>query len=118
MGANQIDKLSHLKSRAPIHFILQNCSYPYPKMKFKYISTEEIEKIIKSLKTKNAHRYDEFSIKILKFSAPFISSPLQYIFNKSLEMGSFPSRLNTQQCYQSSKLETNLIYPTSDQYLY
>ena len=48
--------------------------------------------IIKSLKTKNAHRYKEISIKILKCSVPFISSPPTYIFNKSLELGSFPSR--------------------------
>jgi hypothetical protein len=60
---------------------------------FSYTSTEETEKIIKPLKTKNAHGYDEISMKILKRSAPFISSPLTYIFNKSLELGSFPSRL-------------------------
>ena len=53
MGANQTDKLSQLKNREPI---LQNCRYPYPNIKFRYTSTEETEKIIKSLKTKNAHR--------------------------------------------------------------
>jgi len=52
-----------------------------------YTSTEEIDKIIKSLKTKNARGYNEISIKILKLSAPFISSPLTYILNKSLELG-------------------------------
>ena len=54
-GANQIDKLSQLNNRAPIHYILQNCTYPYPNIKFRYTSTEEVEKIIKSLKTKNAN---------------------------------------------------------------
>jgi hypothetical protein len=39
-----------------------NCRYPYPNIIFRYTSTEEIEKIIKSLKTKNAHGYDEISI--------------------------------------------------------
>ena len=73
--------------------MLQNCSYSYPNIKFRYTSTEEIEKIIKSLKTKNVHGYDEISIKTLKWSVPFISSPLTYIFNESLELGSFPSRL-------------------------
>jgi len=97
-GANQIDKMSQLKNRAPIlYYIVQNCKYPYPNVKFRYISTEEIEKVIKSLKTKNAHGYDEISIKILKWSAPFICSPLTYIFNKSLELASFPSRLKSQQ---------------------
>ena len=102
----------------PIHYILQNCRCPYPNIEFKCTSTEEIEKIIKPLKTKNAHGYNKISIKILKLSAPFISSPLSYIFYKSLELGSFPSRLITQQWYQFSKPETKLICLTSDQYLY
>ena len=45
------------------------------------------------MKTKNAHGYDEISFKILKWSAPFISSPLTYTCNKSLELGIFPCRL-------------------------
>ena len=77
----------------PIHYILQNCRYPYPNIEFRYTSTEEIEKIINALKANNAHGYDEISIKILKWSNPFISSPLTNVFNKSLELGSFPSRL-------------------------
>ena len=82
MTANQIDKTSHLKSGAPFHNTLQSCMLPYPSIKFRYTSTEEIEKTIKSLKTKIAQGYDEISIKILKWSAPFISSPLTYIFNQ------------------------------------
>jgi len=35
----------------------------------------------------------EVSIKILKISAPIISSPLSYIFNKSMLSGTFPTRL-------------------------
>ena len=56
-GANQIDKLSQLKNRAPIYYILQNSRYPYPNIKFRYTSTDGTEKIIKSLKTKNSHWY-------------------------------------------------------------
>jgi hypothetical protein len=92
MGANQID-MSQLKNGAPLQHILQNCRYPYPNIKFRYTSIKGMEKIIKLLKTKNASGYDEISDEILKWSAPFISSPLTYIFNKSLELGSFPSRL-------------------------
>ena len=90
----------------PLHHILQNCRSSYPNIKFRYTSTEEIEKIIKSLKTKNAHGYDEISIKIFKWSAPFISSALTCIFNKSLEFGSFPSRLKY--------LTVILIFKTGD----
>jgi hypothetical protein len=48
------------------------------------MSTDEIEKVIKSLKTKHYHGYDEIFVKILKLSAPFISSSLTYVCNKSL----------------------------------
>ena len=72
MGANQIDKVSQLKNGAPLHYILKNCKHPYPNIKFRYTLTQEIEKIIKSLKTKNTQGYDEISIKILKWCACFI----------------------------------------------
>ena len=77
----------------PLHCTRQNCRYSYPNTKFRYTSTEEIKKIIKSLKTKNAHGFDEISIKTLKWIAPSVSSPLTYIFNKCLKFDSFPSTL-------------------------
>jgi len=49
-------------------------------MKLKYITPKEIEKIIKSLKTKNSYGYDGIPMKILKVSIPFIISPLTYIY--------------------------------------
>jgi hypothetical protein len=56
-------------------------------------NTFEIEKITFSLKPKNSHRYDAISLRILKFSAPYVLSPLTYISNKSLQTGIFPDRL-------------------------
>ena len=93
MEENHIDTMSQIQNGATLHNIPRNCRHLYPNIKFRYTSTKEIEKIIKSLKTKNAQGYDEISVKILKWSAPFISSPLTYICNKSLETGFFPSRL-------------------------
>jgi hypothetical protein len=52
---------------------------PYPSMESKYTSTKEIERIIKSLKTKNSYGYDEIFTKILKLNGPFVSSPINYI---------------------------------------
>jgi hypothetical protein len=52
-----------------------------------------MEKIIKNLSWKNACGYDEVHIKLLKISAPFISSPLCCIINKSLSTGVFSNRL-------------------------
>ena len=64
-------------------------SFPnsFSNIKLKYTSTREIEKIVKSLKTKNSYGYD-VSTRILK-----ISAPLNYICNKSIRSGIFPSRL-------------------------
>jgi hypothetical protein len=65
---------------------------PFPSMERKCTTTKEIEQIIKSLKTKNSHGYDEIPTKILKISSRFISSPLNYICNKMLFWGVFPDR--------------------------
>jgi hypothetical protein len=40
---------------------------------FRNTSTEEVERIIGSLRLKNSHGYDGISKNILKVSAPFIS---------------------------------------------
>ena len=66
---------------------------PYPSMECKCTTTKEIDRVIKSLKTKNSYGYDEISPKILKISGPFISFPLNYICNKILFWGKFPDRL-------------------------
>jgi hypothetical protein len=57
------------------------------------MSNKEIEKIIISLKIKESSGDDEISTKVFKINAPFISSPLSYIFNKSMLFGTFPTRL-------------------------
>jgi hypothetical protein len=46
------------------------------------MSTKETENIINYLKIKESSGYDEISTKILKISAPLISSLLSYICNK------------------------------------
>ena len=62
-------------------------------MKLNHTTNKEIDEIIKLLKPKNSHGYDEISTKILKASAPYILSPLTYIGNKILSIGIFPDRL-------------------------
>ena len=62
-------------------------------MSWQYTSTHEIEKIIKTIKTKDSFGYDEISSRIIKQSAPFIIFPLTYICNAILHSGVFPERL-------------------------
>jgi hypothetical protein len=57
------------------------------------LTVKEMEQIVKSLKPKNSFGYDEISTKVLKLSAPFISSPINYVCNKMLSQGVFPDRL-------------------------
>jgi len=65
----------------------------FSSINWKYATIYEINKIIKSSRTKNSYGYDEIPIKILKLSALFIISPLTYICNKSLSSGVLPERL-------------------------
>ena len=63
----------------------------FPNIKLTPVSTKEVSEIIKSLKWKNSHGYDEIPIKIMKISLPYIISPLTYSCNRSLSTGIFPT---------------------------
>ena len=62
-------------------------------MVIKTFSNKEITSIIKSLREKNSHGYDEISTKPLKICATYLCSPLTYICNKSILSGIFPDHL-------------------------
>ena len=66
MERNHTDKMNQIQNGETLHHTIRNCRHSYPNIKFRYTSTKEVEKIIKSLKTKNAQGYDEISVKILK----------------------------------------------------
>jgi hypothetical protein len=85
----EISKQNNINPRkfpkfTPNHYLSETFLNPFPNMKLNSISTKEVEKIIKSLKSKNSSGYDGVSTKVLKISSPFISSPLTYICNKPL----------------------------------
>ena len=56
------------------------------------VTTEEINKILRSLKN-GAAGYDEINASLLKLILPFIGEPLIYLCNQSLQEGVFPSEL-------------------------
>ena len=74
-----------------LNYLYQLFTRPFPRIKLTPAPTKEVSEIIKSLKWKNYHGYDEIPIKILKISLPFVMSPLTYICNKSLSTGIFPT---------------------------
>jgi hypothetical protein len=88
-SANQSSRVA----RNPDYYLTNLSQAPFSSIKFQNTSTKEIEKIINSLRMKNSCGYDKISTKILKISAPFISCPLCYICNKSMQSGIFPARL-------------------------
>jgi hypothetical protein len=71
----------------------QAFNHPFPNIKYHAVTTFEPVEIIKSLKMKGSHGYDEIAVKILKLSSQFITSPLTHISNKMLSMGIGPDRL-------------------------
>jgi len=73
--------------------LLAKTDFINPSIKFKNTSPKEIEKNINSLKIKESYGCGVVSTKILKISAPFISSRLSYICNKCMLSGTFHTRL-------------------------
>ena len=71
-GSNE-QTLNHTKDS--LSYLLQIFNHPFTNIVFHNTSTGEVEKIIHSLPWKNSCGYDEISLRILKASAPFISSP-------------------------------------------
>jgi len=91
---------------------------PFTNIVFHNTSTGEIEKIIHAFPWKNSCGYDEISMKILKISAPFISSPLCRIINTSLNSGVFPSRLKYCIIMPLHKKVIKIMCLTTDQFHY
>jgi hypothetical protein len=87
------DKNEPANNTNPLNYLIHNFKYPFTKIKWHYTSTNQIRKLIKSIKAKNSSGYDEIPTKILKLSVLFIISPLTYIRNKCLSEGVFPDRL-------------------------
>jgi len=77
----------------PMKYLRQNFKRCHSQAKLHNTTTYEVNKIINSQKNKTSHGYDGIYDKILKASAPFIISPLTYIFNKVLSTGVFLDQL-------------------------
>jgi len=84
---------NHSAHEDPLNNLTYNFKTPTLSLRFNHTATYEVNSIIQSLKTKDSCGYDEISSSILKISAPYILSPLTYIFNKILSTGIFPKRL-------------------------
>ena len=66
---------------------------PLPNIKYHCTTTREVENIIRTLKLWNSCGYDEVPSKLLKLCSYYISSPLNYGWNRTLFTSVFPDRL-------------------------
>jgi hypothetical protein len=89
---NNISKYIETDNK-PLDYLRQVFHNSFPSIKYQAVTSTEIVKIIKSLKTKRSYGYDEIFVEVLKISSPFIISSLTYISNKMLSTGIFPDRL-------------------------
>jgi len=62
----------------------------FPNIKYCCTTSREIENIIRTLQTSNSCGYDKVSSKLLKLCSYYVSSPLNYICNRTLYTGVFP----------------------------
>jgi Notch-like protein len=63
------------------------------KLSINHPQPKKFKKIIKAFQTKESYGYDQISLRILKLSAPYTSTSLNYICNKIMHYGVFPERL-------------------------
>jgi len=73
------------------------CPKSFPRIHWTPVTANEIKNIIKSLKLKNSHGYNEIPPRILRISSSYIISSLIYLCNKAMSSGIFPTWLKFSQ---------------------
>jgi hypothetical protein len=64
----------------PLNYFYSEFKPSFTNIRIKNTATGEIGKIIKELKSRKSHIYDEITTKIIKMNSPFIVLPLTYIY--------------------------------------
>jgi hypothetical protein len=84
---NSKNSNSVVSDNNPLNYLYNAFQQPIPAIKLKFVSSKEIEDIVRSFKIKDSHGYDGISIKILKLSIQYISSPLTYLCSLMISTG-------------------------------
>jgi hypothetical protein len=77
----------------PVTYLQNTLHQSFRSCEFKHVSPKKVEEVARSLKAKGSYGYDEISLKVIKQSILYISSPLAHICNLMLFSGTFPTRL-------------------------
>ena len=67
-----LNKQINVNMTKSVNYLANSFSRPFTRINWQCTSTNEIEKIVKPLSTKNTTGYDEISNRIMKISTPFI----------------------------------------------
>lgn len=70
--------------KRPTDYLYTSSFQPFQQMELKETNHNEIEEIIRLMKHKLARGYDGITAKLIEASAPFISSPLAYIYMQQI----------------------------------
>ena len=101
-----------------MQYLVNGFQQPFSPINLKSVTENEIHEINKSLKWKKSYGYDEVLSWIVKLSIPLISSPLIYVCNKMLSIGTFPTRLKFSQVSPMFKKGNKLRCLLTGRYLY
>ena len=88
------ENIGYENKNKPTHYLRNYLLKSTNKMKWIYITTYELEKIKKTLNSKNSHGYEKICNIIMKLSTSYIIFPLTNIYNENFKKGTFPYRLN------------------------
>jgi len=111
-----LTKISVNNQNKPSSSLKRVFQSPFPSIKYHCTTTKEIENIIMSFKSSNSCGHDEVPTKLLKLCSHFISSPLNYICNRTLFTGGFPGRLKYAVIRTMFKKGNKMICQTTSQY--
>ena len=70
---------------------------------FSLVNENEVNTILKSLRTKTSSEYDGISVKLLKLLSPALIGPLNIILNQSLITGILTEQLKIAKVYHYTK---------------
>ena len=117
LAANTTNGKAAFIKNNPLRYLFSAFNQSSPSTKLKFVSSKEIEDITNCPMSKDSHGYEEISIKILKETIPYVSSPLTYLCNRMLSSGIFLLDLDYEKLnhYLKKAVKSNISHytPTS-----
>ena len=85
---------------------------------FNPVSPSEIDSEIMTIQLNKAHGLYSFPTRILRLAKHIVRQPLSMLINKSIEFGTYPSKLKLAKVFQFMKVVMNLTSLVIDSYCF